>query len=129
MHQGQLAGPPNPVDHSFNNLPNAQQKAPENVAPPGAPGAFASSQSEHTPAPNANASSLDDLVSGAAKDADNAAATADTKTEAPKPKEAQEEKKGKKEKDKSMKLIYSDNEVSPEEKMAKMPRYAFAPTA
>jgi hypothetical protein len=35
------------------------------------------------------------------------------------------EKKAKK--DKPMKMIYSDNEVSPEEKMAKMPRYAFVP--
>jgi len=37
------------------------------------------------------------------------------------------EKKAKKEKDKNTKMIYSDNEVSPEEKMAKMPRYAFVP--
>lgn len=77
---------------------------------------------------SATASSLDDLVSGAAKDADNAAATAEPKAEVPKAKESQEEKKSKKEKDKNMKLIYSDNDVSPEEKMAKMPRYAFAPS-
>ena len=42
--------------------------------------------------------------------------------------DAADGKKAKKEKDgKSMKLIYSDNETSPEEKMARMPRYAFAP--
>lgn len=43
--------------------------------------------------------------------------------------EGPEEKKGKKEKekDKSTKLVYSDNEVSPEEKMAQLPRYAFSP--
>jgi len=35
------------------------------------------------------------------------------------------EKKSKKEKDKAMKMVYSDNDVSPEEKMAKMARYAF----
>lgn len=39
----------------------------------------------------------------------------------------EEERKAKKEREKNMKLIYSDNEVSPEEKMAEMPRYAFAP--
>lgn len=33
----------------------------------------------------------------------------------------------KKEKDKATKLVYSDNEVSPEEKMAELPRYAFTP--
>jgi len=71
---------------------------------------------------------LDDLVSGAAKDADKAAATAEPGQEAPKAPEGQEGKKGKKEKDKNMKLIYSDNEVSPEENMAKMARYAFAPS-
>ena len=42
--------------------------------------------------------------------------------------DAADGKKAKKDKDgKSMKLIYSDNETSPEEKMARMPRYAFAP--
>ena len=39
----------------------------------------------------------------------------------------EEERKAKKEREKNMKLIYSDNEVSPEEKMAEMPRYAFVP--
>ena len=73
-------------------------------------------------------SSLDDLVSGAAKDADKSAAMTTTSSEAPKAQQPQEEKKGKKEKDKNMKLIYSDNEVSPEEKMSKMPRYALAPS-
>jgi hypothetical protein len=42
---------------------------------------------------------------------------------------ATEEKAPKKEKDKNKtsKLVYSDNDVSPEEKMARMPRYAFTP--
>ena len=35
------------------------------------------------------------------------------------------EKKGKKEKDKNSKMVYSDNEISPEEKMAQLSRYAF----
>lgn len=37
------------------------------------------------------------------------------------------EKKSKKDKDKPTKLLYSDNEISPEEKMAKMAKYAFNP--
>lgn len=77
---------------------------------------------------SANASSLDDLVSGAAKDADKAASGAANKPDVPKNVESTEDKKGKKEKDKNMKLVYSDNDISPEEKMAKMPRYAFAPS-
>jgi len=37
------------------------------------------------------------------------------------------EKRPKKEKEKEIKLVYSDNETSPEEKMAKLSRYAFVP--
>ena len=40
--------------------------------------------------------------------------------------EASTEKKSKKDKD-NVRLVYSDSEVSPEEKMAKLPRYAFDP--
>ena len=75
---------------------------------------------------SANASSLDDLVSGAAKDADKAASAGESKAPAAKTSAPAEEKKSKKDKDKS-KLVYSDNEVSPEEKMAQLPRYAFVP--
>ena len=39
------------------------------------------------------------------------------------------EKKSKKDKDKDVRLVYSDNDVSPEEKLAKLPRYAFDPKA
>lgn len=130
MHQGQLGGPPNSTDHSYNSQQNAQQPSGHIGGPGGAPNFKA-------PVPNpllepptvlsANATSLDDLLSGAAKDADKAATTVEIKPE-PRGAEQQEEKKGKKEKDKSMRLIYSDNEISPEEKMAQLPRYAFVPS-
>lgn len=88
------------------------------------------------------ASSLDDLISSASKQADEQAARANTAT--PKPatpqaapvipkEEAAEEKSMKKDKDgkekaaKPTRLVYSDNEISPEEKMAAMPKYAFNP--
>lgn len=69
------------------------------------------------------AASVDDLVSGAAKAADTQGSPA------PKPEGAAEEKLSKKEKEKAKatKLVFSDNETSPEEKMAKLPRYAFVP--
>jgi len=38
------------------------------------------------------------------------------------------EKKSKKEKDKNVRMVY-DDELSPEERMALMPRYAFVPQA
>lgn len=50
-------------------------------------------------------------------------AVAPETTAAPEP----SEKKPKKDKEKATRLVYSDNEVSPEEKMAKLSRYAFAP--
>ena len=37
------------------------------------------------------------------------------------------DKKAKKDKDKDVKLVYSDNDISPEEKMATLSRYAFEP--
>jgi hypothetical protein len=43
--------------------------------------------------------------------------------------EASADKKGKKDKDKNMRMIYGDTEVSPEEKLALMPRYAYVPVA
>jgi hypothetical protein len=52
-------------------------------------------------------SSIDDLVAGVLKEA---------------PAEKKEDKKSKK--DKNMKLIYNDDLISPEEKMALLPRFA-----
>jgi hypothetical protein len=101
-----------------------------------------------------NASSVDELVSGAARggdDIDEIIRMAEAGIRPPKkvdsqavpasaaqaqvPSAASEappaadatEKKPKKDKDKNVKMFYSDNEVSPEEKMARMPRYAFVP--
>ncbi|PWY72361.1 hypothetical protein BO70DRAFT_399241 [Aspergillus heteromorphus CBS 117.55] len=61
------------------------------------------------------AASVDDLISGAAKQAEAGAGE--------KPKG--EEKK--KDKSKQGRLVYSDNETSPEEKMARLARYAYEP--
>ena len=88
------------------------------------------------------ASSLDDLISNASKQADDNAARAKSAT--PRPNETQataapqedtaEAKAAKKEKDgkdkanKSTRLVYSDNEISPEEKMSRLAKYVFTPT-
>ncbi|KAL9593546.1 MAG: hypothetical protein Q9219_007503 [cf. Caloplaca sp. 3 TL-2023] len=114
MHQGQLPGPPNPPDSPFNNSRGAG--GPLNQPQFPVPGSMSD-----------NATSLDELVSGAARDAEKAASAAADAKPAVKSDGPSDEKKGKKEKDKNMKLVYSDNEVSPEEKMAQLPRYAFAP--
>lgn len=90
----------------------------------------------------AGASSLEDLISSASKQADEVAARAQTLTPdptLPKPVQAAKEepadtkitKKEKDGKDKAAKpsrLVYSDNEISPEEKMAALDRYKFTPT-
>ena len=102
LHQGQILASSNPSD--------AQLVAPNLTEQPSQP----TNLSVH-------ASSIDDLISGAANDANNVEpATADRK---------EDKKAAKKDKDKSTKLIYSDNDISPEEKMAQLPRYAFVPSA
>lgn len=64
--------------------------------------------------------SLDELVSSAAKAAERNGNT----NEDPK-----KEKKAKKDSGKNIRLVYSDNDISPEEKMARLPRYAFNPVS
>ncbi|GFF54791.1 zinc finger protein 207 [Aspergillus udagawae] len=97
--------------HMGHPLPNAGLHT---AVPDGgrAPGAEAASIS----------SSVNDLVSGAAKEADQAAAKAAAGAGA-----TTEEKPSKKDKSKPTRLVYSDNETSPEEKMARLSRYAFVP--
>ncbi|KAL8920499.1 MAG: hypothetical protein Q9208_006249 [Pyrenodesmia sp. 3 TL-2023] len=114
MHQGQLSGPPNPPDSPFNNSR-------------GAGGPFSMPQFPSPIPASQHATSLDELVSGAARDAEKASGSAPNVNGGSKAEGAGDEKKSKKEKDKNVKLVYSDNEVSPEEKMARLPRYAFAP--
>lgn len=97
--------------HMGHPLPNAGVHT---AVPDGgrAPGAEAASIS----------SSVNDLVSGAAKEADQATAKAAASAGA-----TTEEKPSKKDKGKPTRLVYSDNETSPEEKMARLSRYAFVP--
>ncbi|KAL4922750.1 hypothetical protein BDW62DRAFT_2565 [Aspergillus aurantiobrunneus] len=103
------------------NAYQLQQMHMGHPAPGGAaaPGVANGEQPEAT----AFSSSIDDLISGAAKEADQAAASNAT----PKPADGAEEKPAKKDKSKQSRLVYSDNEISPEEKMARLPRYAFVP--
>jgi hypothetical protein len=65
---------------------------------------------------------VDELISNAAKNADESSkATPQTDSA------AGTEKKSKREKDKNVKFVFYDQTVSPEEKMAALPRYAFVP--
>lgn len=126
MHQGQIPAPSNhnPVPQYRPQDANANTVA--QVAP--------SAQPQNQSIDEANASSLDDLIASASKQADVNAATTATppiQSVAPLPgkDDTTEEKGAKKEKEKpkSTRLVYSDNEISPEEKMALLPKYAFTP--
>jgi hypothetical protein len=109
MHQGQAAPAVQPASSS----PYGQHAPSGDIATP-IPG--------HAGAPIS--SSVDDLISGAARAADDAAAQASSTARL----EPAEEKKSKKEKEKAKtRLVYSDNQTSPEEKMANLPRYAYVP--
>ncbi|KAM5463313.1 hypothetical protein MauCBS54593_007520 [Microsporum audouinii] len=81
------------------------------------------------PAADAHSESLsasaDKLISEAAKQAKELPAKP---SPAPgTPEEGAAGKPSKKEKAKSTRLVYSDNEISPEEKLSRLPRYAFVP--
>lgn len=103
---------------------------------PAAAASPSQSQSQPTPRPEDNsitASAVDDLIADSAKGASALAHIPDpagedkvavATTEAKKSTSASAGKKDK-DKDKATKMIYADNEVSPEEKMAGLERYKF----
>jgi hypothetical protein len=128
MHQGQVPGLPNqPINQPINQpAPGLASQQNNPLLQPDVP-------------PPSKETSLDDLILGASKQADEVA-LARAATETPKAVENSpdkplekptnepiDEKKDKKEKSKASHLVYSDHENSPEEKMARMPRYAFTP--
>ena len=130
MHQGQLPGP-SPSPDTYNQQPSTSQTyvrpvetrngIPFTSNPQSSSVIEPLSSTLATLAPKAD-------ISGSTKNAEKVEASVASKAEAT-AEEGLEEKKGKKEKDKdkSTKLVYSDNEVSPEEKMAQLLRYAFSP--
>lgn len=81
---------------------------------PGFPGnnGFAPGQGQF----DENASAVDDLISSVVKESEAKAANG-----TPEPATGKKAKKA----DKNTRLVYSDNETSPEEKMARLSRYAF----
>lgn len=132
MHQGQI---PAPQNHTI---------PPQFPRPDPPPGGFGNQpQSVSPPIEAPNAASIDDLISSASKQADATAAvipkpsTAPAETTStpqpvpadPKEEAAAEDKGSKKDKEKpkTTRLVYSDNETSPEEKMALMAKYTFTP--
>ncbi|KAK3391390.1 hypothetical protein B0T20DRAFT_423604 [Sordaria brevicollis] len=86
------------------------------VPPPGGPGGYPG---------GGGASTVDDLVrQGAGGDEIDQLIRAAEQGQSKPPAEAAEKKS--KSKDKNMRMVYGDSEVSPEEKMALLPRYAVA---
>ncbi|EER43109.1 C2H2 finger domain-containing protein [Histoplasma capsulatum H143] len=71
--------------------------------------------------------SIDDLISGAAKQAEEMAGKPPATTVKPYDGAGEKPAKKEKEKSKATRMVYSDNEISPEEKMAQLPRYAYLP--
>ena len=76
--------------------------------------------------PGANATSVDDLISSAAAQQGAPPTTSHQPTPTPVAAEKEAEAGSKKSK-KATRLVYSDQEVSPEEKMARLPKYAYTP--
>ena len=118
MHQGQMQGPPTTT---FNNQ-QAESKVGFDGNQNGIHGQTTSS--------NIINPSQDKLSSLAAPHENGTGSSlvpsAETKAEA-KSEDAPVEKKSKKDKEKETRMVYTDNETSPEEKMARLSRYAFNP--
>ncbi|MCJ1476413.1 hypothetical protein MMC13_005079 [Lambiella insularis] len=146
MHQGQIPGPPNPSASLHSNQSTQINNNPSNTtgitgSDFSHTGAFgqqvprptnengASSGAQIMPTHEAqDKSSIPARLSDSQIPEETTKATASNETASEtKTTENQSEKKSKKEKEKDTKMIYSDNETSPEEKMAKMSRYAFNP--
>ena len=148
MHQGQLPGPPNPLpavqSTQSNQYGNAQHVGPafdasQNGGPSQQPsqvkngsGNMSSTSQFQVPQEAQDKSSTftaapisqTPVVADESKNAE-LAHDASVKTTAG---DTQVGKKSKKEKERAISLVYSDMETSPEEKMAKLSRYAFDPT-
>ena len=149
MHQGQIPGPPNPVPvgpYSHNN----QHGSPQNSGPgsDASQTGLNSQQVSHAQTGNGNvvlanqsqgtqeaqdksstfavplSAQVSSVVDNPTKDVPSSEPPAETKSG-----DNRGEKKSKKEKEKDTKtkMVYSDNETSPEEKMAQLSRYAFVP--
>lgn len=137
LHQGQLPAPPTPAGYSTQPSHSQHQH-----------GGFDSAQSardsrnHESPNHKSNGPEAEPPAAQHVRSS-NAPSVADTKPDpvhdtskvAPEPEVQVEakverhptEKKAKKDKDKAIRFVYSDEEISPEEKMAKLPRYAFVP--
>lgn len=131
-------GTPGFSQPGFNYPPSTLPARPGNnlPAPPGLP---SRPGQPGFPGYPSNASTVDELVSGAARQGDDEIdrmiRLAEQNIKIPKKtdgpaeipaEEVAQEKKSKKDKDKNAKMIYED-ELSPEERMAMMPRYAYVP--
>ena len=138
MHQGQLSAPPNhamqPQYHKQEGSVALISQAP--------PAGTATTQSGATETPGTDA--IDDLIASATKQGDTSTTNTTTypaavtkaeiipeqaSTPVAKKSTAEDSKDAKKDgkdKAKPTRLVYSDNDTSPEEKMALMPRYAFS---
>ncbi|MCJ1309369.1 hypothetical protein MMC25_003028 [Agyrium rufum] len=123
LHQGQPA-PPNPQVYSNQQSNGSYGPGPSGVAPSNGPVAQSISPANGVSAsykPSAHQYGPPIIV-------ELAPATAPTpKVETPKEDAPTTEKKSKKDKDRATRLVYTDNEVSPEEKMAHLSRYAYVP--
>jgi hypothetical protein len=104
------------------------QQMHQGINPNASSGAFGSMHSPHAPTNGSNGATPGSVDQGQAEIAPPSSAGAPLTAGTENADKADgAEKKSKKDKDKDIRLVYSDNEVSPEEKMASLPRYAFNP--
>lgn len=125
--------PPPGAPSAFNLPARPPSGAPAAVALPQRPPYYYNGAGAPPPGFPGNSSTVDELVAGAARQGDDIDQLIRMAEKGIKPgqsatptEEAGGEKKSKKDKEKNMRMVYADTEISPEEKMALLPKYRFA---
>jgi len=124
--------PPPGAPSAFNLPARPPSGAPAAVALPQRPPYYYNGAGAPPPGFPGNPSTVDELVAGAARQGDDIdqlirmAEKGIKPGQSATPTEDAGEKKSKKDKEKNMRMVYADTEISPEEKMALLPKYRFA---
>lgn len=116
----QANAPPGDDIDEIIRMAEAGIRIPKKEFPPAASAAPASAPQQQTDTKPQAAAAVPDATTSTSEAAETVV-PASTKAAS-----EEKDKKSKKDKDKNNKMVYTDNEVSPEEKMAKMSRYQFA---
>ena len=125
LHQGQLPAPPNP--NAYSNSPNNGQPSTNGYDPsPNGRGPQPPQAHYGSGTPGIDQPQPQQSTSSSYGPPPKDFGTSSNK-EGTQPEQSSTEKKGKKDKERATRMVLTDDKISPEEKMAQLPRYAYVP--